>query len=450
MKFDYKVENYDVGELANIFDLPKRYDKNMISMNELKLRNSVMEDGTIEYNIKMQTIGFLNDAKNILLANVDKPTLATTEIEKKQQIMKVPKYMVTHPEEYFPIATNPVKGGQRTINLNIDTKFRQNYYVTQSSNYTLVLPMKIQSVVSMSVGAMEVPPIVYFSITQALGNNFFWMNVPVQTLTDSIGHSHTFPSYSNCITLPDGNFSGDDVLGLINKYLASIPQNYPTEKDNLLQYVRFTISSNTGTLSGSNGSNVLIAYIELGPTTYSGKTYPGWTADAASYGFADPMNPNYEPPVFTFEIDCQADLAGNQDYFTPLPLKLGWGLGYRNGLYVNNSSYFSEGTVNLNGPIYYYLCIDDFNNANDTIYSILTDSILSKNILSRSAIQNSSGISLSNISYTSTPRTYPGPVDIQRLHIQMIDAYGRNLNMGNMDFSFVLTFTINTSDGPSS
>lgn len=448
MKFDYKVENYDVGELANIFDLPKGYDRNMISANELKLRNSVMEDGTIEYNVKMQTIGFLNDAKNILLANVDKPTLSTTEIEKKQQIMKVPKYMVTHSEEYFPIATNPVKGGQRTINLNIDTRFRQNYYVTQSSNYTLVLPMKIQSVVSMSVGAMEVPPIVYFSISEALGNNFIWLNVPEQTLTDSNGVSVSFNKYSIPVTLPDGNFSGDDTINLINKYLASIPQNYPTTgvvpDVNLLQFVRFTVTSNTGTLSGSNGSNLLIAYIELGTTTN-----PGWTAAAASYGFTDPGNLSYAAPVFTFEIDCQANLAGNQDYFTPLPLKLGWGLGYRNGLYVNNSSYISEGTVNLNGPIYYYLCIDDFNNANDTIYSILTDSILSKNILSRSAIQNSSGISLSNISYTSTPRTYPGPVDIQRIHIQMIDAYGRNLNMGNMDFSFVLTFTINTSDGPS-
>jgi hypothetical protein len=125
------------------------------------------------------------------------------------------------------------------------------------------------------------------------------------------------------------------------------------------------------------------------------------------------------------------------------------GLGYRNGLYVNNSSYISEGTVNLNGPIYYYLCVDDFNNANDTIYSILTDSILSKNILSRSAIQSSSGIGFSNISYNSTPRTYPGPVDIQRLHIRLIDAYGRNLNIMNMDFSFVLTFTLSAGDGPS-
>jgi|LauGreSBDMM110SN_4_FD.fasta_scaffold51212_1 hypothetical protein len=448
MKFDYKVENYDVGELANIFDLPKGYDRSIISMNELKLRNSVMEDGTIDYNVKMQTIGFLNDAKNILLANVDKPTLATAEIEKKQQIMNIPKYTVTHPEEFFPISRNPVKGPQRTINLNIDTRFRQNYYVTQASNYTLVLPMKVQSVVSMSISSLEVPAIVYFSVSQALGNNFIWLNSRDQTLTDVNGVSVSFNSSSTCITLPDGNFSGDDTINLINKYLAAIPTNYPTTgippDVNLLQFVRFTVSSNTGSLSGSNGSNLLIAYIELGTTTN-----PGWTAAAASYGFTDPFNPSYVAPVFTFEIDCQADLAGNRDFFTPLPLKLGWGLGYRNGLYVNNSSYISEGTVNLNGPIYYYLCVDDFNNANDTIYSILTDSILSKNILSRSAIQSSSGIGFSNISYNSTPRTYPGPVDIQRLHIRLIDAYGRNLNIMNMDFSFVLTFTLSAGDGPS-
>ena len=243
-----------------------------------------------------------------------------------------------------------------------------------------------------------------------------------------------YKAYSTRLTLPDGNFTGDECISIFNKYLANIPTAYdPPEKDNLLQYVKFAVTSSSGTTSGSNGSSQLIAYIDLNL----------WDPDSADIGVST-------KPLFNFVIDMQADKNGYPDYYTPLPLKLGWNLGYRNGLYVNNSSYISEGSVNLNGPNYFYICIDDYNNATDNIYAILTDSILSKNILARSAIQSSAGgaVGYSNIGLTASPRTYPGPVDIERLHIQILDAYGRNLNLLNMDFSFVLTFTMNAGDGP--
>jgi len=37
------------------------------------------------------------------------------------------------------------------------------------------------------------------------------------------------------------------------------------------------------------------------------------------------------------------------------------------------------------------------------------------------------------------PRKYFGPVDIQRLHIQVFDDHGRQLDITN-NYSFVLTF----------
>jgi hypothetical protein len=39
---------------------------------------------------------------------------------------------------------------------------------------------------------------------------------------------------------------------------------------------------------------------------------------------------------------------------------------------------------------------------------------------------------------TSEPRKYFGPVDIQRLKIQIVDEYGKILNMNNSNFSFCL------------
>jgi hypothetical protein len=434
MKFDYDINNYEVKELENIFDLPEGYTEDIISSNELKLRNSITTDKTIDYTVKMQTLSFLTDAKNILLANSKNPTMAVSTISKKQPITSIPKYIVNHPEEYFPIPQNPVKKKTRTISLSIDTKFRQEYYVTQATNFNLVLPMKLNSVISMQLGAIEMPRTAYFAVTEALGNNFIWLSVPEQIAPDFSGNMITYKAYSTRLTLPDGNFTGDECISIFNKYLTNIPTAYdPPEKDNLLQYVKFAVTSSSGTTSGSNGSSQLIAYIDLNL----------WDPSGADVGIST-------KPLFNFVIDMQADKNGYTDYYTPLPLKLGWNLGYRNGLYVNNSSYISEGSVNLNGPNYFYICIDDYNNATDNIYAILTDSILSKNILARSAIQSSAGgaVGYSNIGLTASPRTYPGPVDIERLHIQILDAYGRNLNLLNMDFSFVLTFTMNAGDGP--
>jgi hypothetical protein len=39
---------------------------------------------------------------------------------------------------------------------------------------------------------------------------------------------------------------------------------------------------------------------------------------------------------------------------------------------------------------------------------------------------------------TTEPRRYFGPVDIQKLHIQVYDDHGRILNMNNANFSFCL------------
>lgn len=433
MKFDYNIENYQVEELENIFDLPKGYDADIISSNEIKLRNSIMSDTTIDYEIKMQTLNFLNDAKNILLKNADNgPTLAVSEIKNKQSITSVPKYTVTHPSEFFPVVPNPVQPQTRTINVNIDTKYRPNYYTTQATNFTIVLPMQLNAVVSMSLGSLEMPKTAYFAITQAKGNNFIWLTVEPQTVKDPSGNDYICEGFSNIITVPDGTFTPDTVIDIMNKYLKSIPDNYDDQSGNLLQYVRFGVTSNTGNTGGSsNGSNQLMTYINLLNEPGS----PGWNT-----GIYSEDNPR---PLFNYIIDLQSGFSGQADYYTPLPLKLGWGLGFRNGVYINNSAYISEGIVNLDGAVYFYLCIDDFNNSSDGIYSILTDSILSKNILARNSIQSGSSLNYSGSTIVTTVRTYPGPVDIERLSIRMIDEYGRNLNLLNMDYSFVLSFTMN-------
>lgn len=113
----------------------------------------------------------------------------------------------------------------------------------------------------------------------------------------------------------------------------------------------------------------------------------------------------------------------------PPIMRLGWLLGFRNAIYTGSTSYITEsptGNYTRNNP--YYLCIDDFNNNhNDVVTTNYSKSVLQNNILV---------IILGE--YILPKRDYFGPVNIEKLHIQLLDKYGRIVNMNNNDLSFVL------------
>jgi hypothetical protein len=155
------------------------------------------------------------------------------------------------------------------------------------------------------------------------------------------------------------------------------------------------------------------------------------------------IDASYIGPAITFSLNFQADRNGIDDRSTPLPLKLGWTFGFRNGFYENSLNYVSEGVVDLLGPRYLYLVVDDFNNnVNNNFYSAFNSSILNKNILARISLQaNTFNIfTENNLNIVTTPRQYFGPVKILNLNIQLLDEYGRVIDLNNMDYSFSLTF----------
>jgi hypothetical protein len=67
---------------------------------------------------------------------------------------------------------------------------------------------------------------------------------------------------------------------------------------------------------------------------------------------------------------------------------------------------------------------------------------MSPNILAKIAVKASffSLIMESDFNIVSEPRNYFGPVDIQRLRIQLMDDHGRILGMNHCNFSFCLNF----------
>jgi hypothetical protein len=396
MSFDLNIGNYTIQELADMFELPSNYDKDMIDVKESKLKDSIANDRTIPSDVQAKTLYFINQAKNMLKENVKDFIVSSFELKQTpitvdtmvQQRPEKP-YLSSYPSEFFKGIINPLKKRTTRKNLNIDTRFRENYYASPSTNFNMTLPMNFNDVLSMQLAAAEIPT-TFYNVSKQLGNNFF----SITATGPATG------TVTQMVTLPSGNYKYGGISAIINERISLL--------DASCSDIVFEINASAG-----NGSGQMIVGLKPGSS------------------------------VTSFSLDFQTDKSGNDDKNTPLPLKLGWMLGFRNGKYEGNLNYVSEGIVDVSGPRYLYLAIDDHNNnVNNSFFSAFNSSLLNKNVLARISMQNASSFGVfseNNFNLVTSPRDYFGPVNLQHLNVQLLDEYGRVVDLNNMDFSICLT-----------
>jgi hypothetical protein len=419
MNFDLNIKNYKKDELKEMFDLPHIYDQNIINMKTSKIKDSILNNREINQEIKNKTVYFLTEAKKILLEDIYqkvenikeiteertkdyfnsiydlKPTKLEDENEHMIQTRQNKPYLSSFPSEFFPGTINPIKKRINNLNLNIDSRFRENYYGSLSTNFNINLPLSIKEILTMKLAAIEMPT-TFYNISRQAGNNFFTLIVN---------------DISQVISIPNGNYNNTGIINLLNTQMINIANNSDPSLS-IFKYIVFGIN-----IDNNNGS---------------GQSFVGIDSTIPDINL-----------ITSISLDFQADKNGTPDQSTPLPLKFGWMLGFRNGIYINNTSYVSEGIVDLLGPRYIYLVVDDFNNnVNNSFYSAFNSSILNKNILARISLQSNTFniFTENNLNIITSPRQYFGPVNIQKLNIQLLDEYGRIIDLNNMDYSFSLTF----------
>jgi hypothetical protein len=411
MSFDLNIANYTKQELAEMFELSGIYDAVTIQQKETKLKDSILTNNELSKEMQMKTLEFISKAKTILLgqeqqqqqqqqqqepfkplkdffnSSYELKMTQTVADDHEVQVRKDKPYLSSFPSEYFPGVINPLKKRTTKRNLNIDTRFRENYYGSPSTNFNMQLPTTFNDVLSMQLAAIELPT-TYYNVSKQMGNNFFTIVV-----NDMPG----------VVTIPSGNYKYDAITAVINSALTNLGD--PFDK------IVFEVN-----LSANNGSGQMLV-------------------GAATASVAD---------ITSITLNFQADRNGDEDRNTPLPLKLGWLIGFRNGIYENNLNYVSEGIVDIVGQRYMYLVVDDRNNnVNNSFYSAFNSSILNKNILARITLHapNFSVFTENNLNLVTVPRDYFGPVNLQNMTIQLLDEYGRIVDLNNMDFSFCLTLT---------
>jgi hypothetical protein len=467
--FLLNVNDYSDSELEDILMLTYPYQQDDIIIKKNDLYVKLVADNSVNGEMKSKITNFLDIASNRLSKIISNGIqLSNTKPDKFNELKNTMNVVGDHfmikreqdiKEAYNsktsdglnigsiggapPGIINPIN--YRTIKraVNIDSRFRPNYYQTSSTDQKITLPYKFEKVINMRLASIELP-LTYYSISQSLGNNVFVVNWDMS--------GGVFQN-SAMVKLPDGDYQtyntnipngsgGSEIESIMNGSLLSsvaitpsgAPYNGVTIQSDPSFNLRYTVDT-TGGRSVFALDVSGISAVNLATLVSSGK--------------------------LTYEIVFGVDSNGGTVLNQPLPFFLGWELGYRMNVYESGpgsvvgsniilpASIVSEGICYIKGPQYIFIAIDDYNNnVNNYYISAYSDSINNRNILARINISNGGN---SKGAYQSTEtdgfssqinrsRNYFGPVNIEKLRITLYDDYGRIINLNNMDWSCSLMF----------
>lgn len=375
--------NFDIKKYSknDLYDLLGINDKN--NQEEVRQKINKFKDASIKLpeSQRFQYSKFIDDMSNILTGNIAGPhPFINRSVEPKIKA-------ITDGNELSQGIINPLNKTYLNKIINIDTRFRDNYYTTKSTDFLVTIPTNLGKVVSMNLVALEMQS-TFYTFSEDKRTNFFWITVT----------SGGVP-YTSKIIIPDGNYTASELIAFINSTLTTLGAPYDTTQF-------FYDSTANGT-----GSQRIIYGLKSGS------------------------------PVTNLELNFLKDENGVDDAGFPIILKAGWIFGYRNAVY-NGLSIVSEGVYRVvSSPAYLYFCVDDFNNNVLTNFTnIFNDSVYNNNILARISVGSSippyNVLSIGNA--ITNKRTYMGPVEVKKIRIQIVDEYGNIVNLNNMDYSFSL------------
>lgn len=302
-----------------------------------------------------------------------------------------PNVFNVHQDQYVRSKINPISREMEHKNIHFNTKYRKDYYKSSSTNFQYDFPEPCNNVVSLKLSSICIPNSFYLFSSQK-GNNRF---IVEENVSGSLNKVHE-------VVIPDGNYTA--------------PQ--------LETYLNDTYFYN------SSHPSLSLRKIYFSIDTHSLKT----TFDISGV-----------PPVETVNIKFVNNRNADNVMNTA-----GWIMGFRYGQYLNiggsgrPSFLTSEGIYNVNEDCSFFFCVDDHNrNVNNPNIVFFQDSTMRNDVLAKIHLVDGKFTLENNIinddgdNFTKTRKFY-GPVDIQKIHVRLIDQYGRLVDLNNMDFTFSL------------
>jgi len=267
--------------------------------------------------------------------------------------------------------------------LNIDSRYSDEYDTITNANYNITLPERINEVKSMRARCAEIP-MSFYNISSQLKNNV------LELIHNNVTHT---------LVVPDGFYDKAELVIAINAELVAAPAPF--------NQLKYSIIENKSVFKNASGETIYIKF------------------DGALQGCPTLQNVTY---------NLGKILGFRQTEFTILSL----------------TTLTSTAFVDVNSPRYLFLVINEFTNGNP--YSFVT-------LLQNSEINSSQIIARIAMDYTnytfctvlrasdeqgyvvSDTRVYNGPVNLQRMNVQLVNECGIPMDLNGMDLSFCLELT---------
>ena len=408
--FDYDIDNYSFDDYVNIFNLDKNslIGKDQVNENYKRLVNKLQSNWENKDKLAKMT-HFLSQCKTNLLLLIEEdskdyklinsdfmPDLNHSETFQSNSHFIIKKGTN---DEHHTNKINPMAKNRIYKLLNINTRFRKQYYNSVSTNFIVDLPEEFKNVTSLTVVNVQIPNSNY-TFSSKLGTNEFSIEI-FDIGTDAAGDTRYENHKKINIKILNGIYTGE----MLEQYL----------NDCVFK-------------GGADGlDNIVCRY------------------DKITKKFRFLMNQDVNKG---FNIDWR--IEKNQS--RPIQLNMGWILGYRQQYYSWENDYIPydkvtpiiqegfnpEAVYDNSGSKYFILSIDDYNNNySNTLTSPFQESVFNDQNAMAIVPNNPTLINFDDIFYQSR-RSYFGPVNIKKLRIKLLDELGRVVDLNNNDFSFSL------------
>jgi hypothetical protein len=229
--------------------------------------------------------------------------------------------------------------------VNLDSQFRQytSGVDSMSTDYTLDLSDTLKDVLKLSLYSYQIP-FSWYTIDIAYGNTCLWIS-HTNTVT---GENITVP-----VSVPVGNYSQNGFISQLNESFKIAGFTFPAITKPLVLPVDTPVYYNS-----NNG--LVTLFLNGGSYTGSQGTFT-ITPETTFIIFYD----------FTAVLQCGVSCYSRSNHY--FNNSLGWAMGYRLPyLAVDPSGNTGGAIMDLNGPKYLILAIDDYNqnHINNTLVSI--------------------------------------------------------------------------------
>tara|TARA_B110000305_G_scaffold106669_2_gene119970 strand:+ start:3498 stop:4808 length:1311 start_codon:yes stop_codon:yes gene_type:complete len=316
-------------------------------------------------------------------------------------------------EYKYPIGIiNPIERKTITKIVSIDSIFRHNKSTSDSSDFIWELQNTETNVISLKLVSLELP-IMWYTLSKKNRSNIFTIKTyNITGLDDKI----------NEIEIPSGNYDAVEFKKILNIIFLS---------DDRLKFLFCDINSITAKIiirarreDDPSGGNTLLAVSNV-----------------------------YYSPNFYFIIDFGITT-------TSYPYTLGSFLGFTNNYYEVREENETDNYINPSNPYKYSVrCETSYGNGRQN-YIFISINDFSKNCISNPIVSSSNQYIGDNIigripitdNFTAVmnntssdkifkEREYLGPINIDKLHIKILDKYGKSIDLNNNDISLAVELT---------